>query len=269
MTKADDCPFKDYIMPKNEADGNHIESRVGKLEGILDTLIEAGKQQTHNIDLLSKDIGDMREMFANGMASIRDTFSNQLEKVASRLTNQTKPQWQTISAFGALVITLLGMAASIVALIMSGQNENIQGLKHEAALVSDRMFDRQYERGKSDAFIAETGTHLKTLDSTLQREMSLLNATTEAKITGLDTKLQLELELVRKNLETSILDNAAALKDVREWRLRHTEHGTAIDAEVCARQQIIKEKLDKLDERQWDYRVGRLNEFENRELKRP
>jgi hypothetical protein len=114
-------------------------------------------------------------------------------------------------------------------------------------VITERMFQNQYEKGKSDAFAAETSSHLAKLDTTLQREMALMQQTTDSKIAAVD-----------KNTSGYIDKFADAVK---EFRL-YTSEGGRNDARLTAKQEMILEMLKSLDERitraeQLDERVAR------------
>jgi hypothetical protein len=212
INKHDDCPFRDIVFPEKSEKTNErdrmIDTRVGRLEGVVESLTHDIQEVSQNIGMMNKELGDFRETIGNALARMRDDSTNQLNLVTDRLTQSAKPQWQTISAFAALAITLLGMAGAVVALIMSGQSENVANLKRDTAVITERMFQSQYEKGKSDAFAAETSTHLTTIEKSLQREMTLMQQTTDAKVAMLD-----------KNTSDYNEKIAEILKEFRTWRL--------------------------------------------------
>jgi hypothetical protein len=251
-SKHDDCPFKDIVFPEKAAasESDHrMDTRVGRLEGVVESLTHDIQQVSQNINMMGKELGNFKEVVGDALTKMRDAFGNQINTVTDRLTTSAKPQWQTISAFAALAITLLGMAGAVVALIMSGQSQNITDLKRDTAVITERMFANQYEKGKSDAFAAETSSHLAKLDTTLQREMTLMQQTTDSKIISLDDKLQTELKLDRKNNADYIDRIEKIIQDFRAWRLAHSAEGSAIDAKLEAKQEMVLEMLKTIDAR--------------------
>ncbi|MFA5766918.1 MAG: hypothetical protein WC919_03280 [Candidatus Paceibacterota bacterium] len=248
-SKHDDCPFKDIVFPDksvaNSESDHRMDTRVGRLEGVVESLTNDIREVSQNINAISKELGNFRETIGNALSRMRDESVNQLNTVTDRLTNASKPQWQTISAFVALAITLLGMAGAVIGLLMSGQAQSIADLKNDSSVIAERMFQNQYEKGKSDAFAAETSSHLMKLDSTLQREMTLMQQTTDSKIAAVD-----------KNVNDYISKVQDALKDFRAWRLEHATKGADLDATLTAKQNMIIEQLRALE--------GRLERTEER-----
>lgn len=274
MSTPEDCPFKNIVIPTSQLPPTRqqenidiqMNTRVGKLEGVVETLTRDIQEVSHSVGILGSNINALRDLMSDSLSKMRDGFTSQLSEVTDRLTTSAKPQWQTISAFAALALTVLGMAGTIIALVMSGYAENIQGLKHDTSVITDRMFLSQYEKGKSDAFAANVSNHLSSLDSTLQKEMSLLNATTESKVAGLDAKIQLEIEAIRKNIEASIEQNKSDLENMREWRLNHVTDTASLQGMLKAKQEFIEKQLAELNDRQWNYRHDRLSAFEKLQI---
>ena len=258
--KHDECPFKDIVFPADKPAGateydHRMDTRVGRLEGVVESLTRDIQEVSQNINTMGKEIGNFREMVGDTLTRMREGFNTQLESVTDRLTTSSKPQWQTISAFVALAITVLGMAGAVVGLMLSGQSERITRLQDDTKIVTTQMFNNQYEKGKSDAFAAETSSHLAKLDTTLQREMGLMQQTTDAKINSLDDKLQTELRLDRKNSEISIAQINEVLKDFRAWRLEIVKDGATNDARLAARQEMVLDLIKALADR-----VGRVDD---------
>ena len=222
-----------------------MDTRVGRLEGVVESLTRDIQEVSQNISMMGKEIGNFREMMGDTLTRMRDGFNDQINVVTDRLTSSSKPQWQTISAFVALAITLLGMAGAVIGLMMSGQSERITRLQNDTSAITDRMFQNQYEKGKSDAFAAETSSHLSKLDTMLQREMALMQQTTDSKISGLDEKMQMELGLVRKSITTDIARIATEIQDMRAWRLTHAGGGAAL----AAKQEMVLEMIRDLNAR--------------------
>ncbi|MCK9557574.1 MAG: hypothetical protein M0R50_05985 [Candidatus Cloacimonetes bacterium] len=239
VSKHDDCPFKDVVFPdraeKITERDNAMDRRVGRLEGVVESLTRDIQEVSQNIGMMNKELTNFRETIGNALTSMRDDSTAQLNAVTDRLTASSKPQWQTISAFAALAITLLGMAGAVVALIMSGQSENITNLKRDTATITERMFQNQYEKGKSDAFAAETGGRI----SNLQREIALIQQASDAKIAALD-----------KNASEYNDKVAEILKEFRTWRLEFVSKTIENSSKLSAKQDMMLDTIKRLEERQ-------------------
>jgi len=264
-----DCPLKDFVIPPTSQDievSHQMDTRVGRLEGVVETLTHDIHEVSNNVNVVGKQVTELKDMFSDTITKLRDTFSTQLDTATSRLSQSTKPQWQTITAFVSIVVVMLGMAGAVVGLIMSGQADNIRNVKANTELISERLFNAQYEKGKADAINGMTSDHLKSLDITLQREMTLINETTKAEIKGLDEKLQLELNLVRQKIDADVSVNKEDVINMRTWRLKHAEEDSAAGAKVAAKQEMIEKRLDEMDKRQWDYRTDKLQAYETLDI---
>lgn len=253
VNKHDDCPFKDVVFPAEKMQAtepdHRMDTRVGRLEGVVESLTRDIQEVSANISTMGRELGSFREMIGDTLTKMRDGFNDQLNTVTDRLTTNAKPQWQSIFAFVAMGLTVLGMAGAVVSMLFSGQAANIVRLQNDTAVVTERMFANQYEKGKSDAFASETSSHLAKLDTTLQREMTLMQQTTDSKIQGLDDKLQIEIKLDRKNYEDYDSRILEILKELRSWRLEHAVKSSENDAKLQAKQDMLIDQLHTFDNR--------------------
>ena len=87
-----------------------IESRVGKLEVITENLIV-----------------EMRET-ARVIREVSNSISGFKEEIIAQLGQLTAPKWPLISAFVAVGTTMLGLAASLIFVVMSGISANVDKL---------------------------------------------------------------------------------------------------------------------------------------------
>lgn len=243
-----------------------VDARIGKLEGIVEALTNDIKAISADVNAVGTQIGDLKDIFSDTINRLRDNFTNQLDVVSTRLSESSKPQWQSITAFVSMAIVLLGMAGAVVGLILSGQSDNIKGTKGEVNEITKRMYEAQYEKGRTDATTTGLELHLKNIDAAMQREMALTSNVVDTKVNGLDAKLQIEFNLIRKNLESMVETNKEDIRDLRAWRLKHAEDDAAIAAKVVAKQDMIEKKLTELDAKQWDSRYDKLKMYEEREL---
>jgi hypothetical protein len=240
-SKHDDCPFKDIVFPEKHLSSSpepdhRMDTRVGRLEGVVESLTRDIQEVSQNINMMGKEMGSFREMIGETLTRMREGFSTQIESVTDRLTTSSKPQWQSIFAFVAMGLTVLGMAGAVVGMLFNGQAANVNRLQSDTAVITERMFSAQYEKGKADAFAAETSSHLAKLDTTLQREMALMQQTTDSKIAAVD-----------KNVNDYIDKVQEALKDFRSWRLEHATKGAEVDARLTAKQEMAIEQLRTLE----------------------
>lgn len=240
-SKHDDCPFKDIVFPEKHATpepDHRMDTRVGRLEGVVESLTRDIQEVSQNINMMGKEMGSFREMIGETLTRMREGFSAQIESVTDRLTTSSKPQWQSIFAFVAMGLTVLGMAGAVVGMLFSGQAANVTRLQNDTAVITERMFSAQYEKGKADAFAAETSSHLVKLDTTLQREMTLMQQTTDSKIAA-----------TSKIVDDNVNKVQETIKDFRAWRLDHATKGAEVDASLAAKQDALIERVHAVEDR--------------------
>jgi len=241
-SKHDDCPFKDIVFPEkhtaSQEPDHRMDTRVGRLEGVVESLTRDIQEVSQNINMMGKEMGNFREMIGETLTRMREGFTAQIESVTDRLTTSAKPQWQSIFAFVAMGLTVLGMAGAVVGMLFSGLGANMARLQNDTAVITERMFSAQYEKGKADAFAAETSSHLTKLDTTLQREMTLMQQTTDSKIAA-----------INKSVDDNVNKVQETIKDFRAWRLEHATKGAEIDATLTAQQKLASEQSRNLEDR--------------------
>lgn len=255
-----DCPFKDVVIPKQSPEeGLHMNTRVGRLEGVVETLTRDIQEVSKAVGAVGKQVGDLKDTFADSLSKNREDFNTQIEHVVDRLTSAHKPQWQTISSFVVLAITVLGMAGAVVGLILSGQSDNLKQLQVQVAASQMAEVTKAHDDGKTEAVREYTTLAIKELkrdnenthgamDISLQREMRLLNDTIVTRIVSLDEKLQHEFGKELLNLKELVAE-------LKKWRLEHTEHSATSSASQEVKIENIQKLLDKLEARQYEHRI--------------
>jgi hypothetical protein len=249
-TKAtpEDCPLRE-MFPKTPAseDSHKIDTRVGRLEGVVETITRDVQEMSRSVSALGKEIGDLRNLFTDSMSKLRDMFSSQIDMVAGRLSQSARPNWQAI-------IAIVALAGALAAYVMNANWQAIQEAKAKLVTSEEHYARSQYEKGRTDAFVEEAGVKLRSLDEKVQREMVLVNNATEAKLAGLDVKVQQEMREIRRALESTAMDAKEQIIDLRKWRLDSAATTAANDAKLNAKQEMVVERLNKMEDRQWSLR---------------
>ena len=235
----EDCPFKDVVVSRLPDADPKLDARVGRVEGELDQLAVSMREQSHNITLLGKEIGSLREVMAESLTKMRDAFSAQMENWSARVTTQTRPNWQAI-------IMIVGLAGALAGFVLSSYNTQLTDMKSEIkdgqiqaaadfrlvqtqyagqlATLQDRNAQAMYDKGKFDQF----------------------TQTTVGRITELDEWVE----------------------TMRAWRLTHAEEMAAFRGRVDAKQVKLETDVDRLEERQLASRNDRLKLYEQRDIDR-
>ena len=117
---------------KDQLDFNvNIESRVGRVEGALETVL-------HEVSETSKSV---REVSA-GLSTFR-------EEVLAHIGKATAPKWPLIAGVLTLVLTILTMGGGIGGMILSGINGNVTRLDNIIARADEQAKLDRFEDGKN------------------------------------------------------------------------------------------------------------------------
>ena len=201
----------------------HIEGRVGRLEGAVENL-------THEVQETSKVVRDI----ASGLGKFK-------EDVLSHIGVATAPKWPLIVSFVSICLTILALGGTIVGQIMSGQSAAIAKLAIRMDTADERDLKAAHSEGKHEAWREQADKILKDLDEKLQREMRLINDTTESRIAALDKSNQTKLG----ELQTQV----AAIKD---WRLDHVQENAKTHGKIEALFETHEQDIKRLESRVFD-----------------
>lgn len=127
-----------------------LEARVGRVEGIVETL--------------AKDV----EQINKAIITLTDSFSEFKDTIGNKLINATKPQWPLIVSIVSMVIMLLAMGASLIAFIFSGHAASIADIRHVQSVAMDKISDSKYDKGRIDMMCEIMNTKLVGLDDKIE-----------------------------------------------------------------------------------------------------
>ena len=86
-------------MSKNKDE--QMDSRVGRLEGVVEALVNSVRSMT------------------DSLGSFKDDILNKLGKAS-------EPKWPLLATLTTIILTLFGLCVAIVTILLSGQGEAIQ-----------------------------------------------------------------------------------------------------------------------------------------------
>lgn len=198
---------------------NNIETRVGRLEGAVESLASEVKQTNETV----KDL-------AHHIMTFQD-------KVNSNINAASSPNWPLIVSMGSLIATIVIMGATLTAFMFSGQSERIADNRATIQHLRTTDYDAQYRHGSLDAWRENVNEELDDLDVTLQREIKLLNDFTQERIVALDNKLQHEFN-------GSLQVHASALENLQSWQLKHSEEAATKFGLLEGQVEAMQKKVD-------------------------
>jgi len=119
------------VAIKKENFNEHLESRVGKLEGTMETLAEGLKTTSTNVDKLINQQNQFKE------------------EVLGKLGSLTAPKWPLILSFIMAGLTILGLVGTVMAFMMSGQRDAIETLKSQIQIAQVNELNNKYTDGQT------------------------------------------------------------------------------------------------------------------------
>lgn len=208
---------------------SHIEGRVGRLEGAVENL-------THEVQETSKAVREI----AGGIGKFR-------EDVLGHIGTATAPKWPLIVSFVMMALTVIGLGGTIVSQNISGQGAAISKLAARVDASDERDLKQAHVDGQHEAWREQADKILKDLDEKLQREMRLINDTTESRIAALD-----------KANVTKLTEIQNQLVQFKDWRLQHVRENSATHGKIEAMLTENGKLIDRLEGRQYEDRANRL-----------
>lgn len=256
-----DCPFHDVVIPTAQLkpEDTRLNDRVGRLEGTVENLTHnieevnrglemVGQQLNQTATTLGKEIAAMRDLVGQRFEQMTQRVAEAMDTMSTRVQTQTKPNWQVL-------VTIIALTGSLAAYVLNGHNSAIAEAKTRIDAVqahisgSDRACGAADEKAvQSERHANDTTKAFKELDDKLQREYTLMQASTEVRVKALDDKLQNEFNGLHTALAQSVADNTSQITDIRKWRLEHAKENGEFEGRVSAKQLMIEDTLKKTQE---------------------
>lgn len=152
----------------NANTNEHLESRVGKLEGTMETLAEGLRTTSTNVDKLI----NQQNLFK--------------EEVLGKLGTLTAPKWPLILSFIMAGLTIFGLVGTVMAFMMSGQRDAIETLKAQIQTAQINELNNKYEDGKTSIIRENITNDLSSLKSSILdvQKWQVLHENEDSKLHG-------------------------------------------------------------------------------------
>jgi len=205
----------------------HLESRVGRLEGVLDNFAQ--------------------ELKATGQSvrEISNSLSNFEKDILGKLGTATTPKTSIIFTYATLLITIMGLCGTIVAIMISGQRDSIETIKAQQMNIQQVEANNKLEDGKNMMW--------RELVNNFMQEDVLKD---KEAIKALEDKILTTYTGKFNNLEELVLT-------LRNWRLEHVEQNSKFTGEVLSKLKILEILINKIETNQNTDRSTRLNRLED------
>jgi hypothetical protein len=178
----------------------HIEGRVGRLEGAVESLVSEVQETSKSVKLIAENLSGFRESFLG------------------ELNKDKTPQWPMIASVAGFIITIMTILGAFLGFMLTNTKDSINANTTSISQVSNRLNARSYSDGETNQWHRTVDGSLTELNKNLQREMLLINDTTTAKVANLDDKLQSEFGGINKRMESQIADIKQETNRINTWK---------------------------------------------------
>jgi hypothetical protein len=175
----------------------------------------------HRISRLETEVAQLQTDVSYIRTSI-DRQTHTIDNLATRFAENNRPQWSTYASWAGVVLILIGAYGAGYISVQDRHTLRIDQLaeafrKHELSPGHPALVQG----------LVSTQESIKQLDSTLQREMRLLDGELDSRVTGLDDLLQREMRLMiaTRDAVTERMDRR--LEQLGQWQSQHDRTSAA------------------------------------------
>ena len=111
-----------------------LDSRVGRLEGVVETLSNEVQDTTKAVRVMAESFGNFKE------------------DVLERIGTATAPKWPLIASLTTMMLTVFGLCGTVVAILLSGQGELIHQNRLAIEKVHERAIEISFDAGAISAW---------------------------------------------------------------------------------------------------------------------
>lgn len=105
-------------MANGHTNSNDVQARLGSAEQQIASLAAQQRALTENVSAVASSVREVGQTMASGFQKV----DNQIDALGSKISEQGKPQWQTlIAVFGAIVVIVGWFAKSEIGPILTEQ----------------------------------------------------------------------------------------------------------------------------------------------------
>ena len=127
-----------------------LDSRVGRLEGVVETLSNEVQDTTKAVRVMAESFGNFKE--------------DVLEKIGTA----TAPKWPLIASLTTMMLTVFGLCGTVVAILLSGQGELIHQNRLAIEQVHEKAIETSFNAGVMFAWKESTDKRLEHGERDLQ-----------------------------------------------------------------------------------------------------
>ena len=125
-----------------------IDSRVGKLEGIVSTLARDIQETSRAVREQGENTNRGFKEQQQALSDFQGSMSKFKEDVLAHIGSATAPKWPLIVSSIMVVVMILGLSGSVFAVIMSGQKDAIARNSHVIEEIQTMHINTAFESGK-------------------------------------------------------------------------------------------------------------------------
>lgn len=109
---------------------SQLDSRVGRLEGVVQTLSTEVQEITRAVRAITDSLGTFKE------------------DVLSRLGVATAPKWPLIASLVTMLLTIFGLCTTIITIVLMGQGDSIHQNRESIMRLQEKFVQIAYESGE-------------------------------------------------------------------------------------------------------------------------
>lgn len=175
-----------------------------------------------------------------------DSLAADVASISTSIKGLATVNWSTYIGFAGIILSIVAMVGGA---IFTGYSATQRRLEEVAISMGNRDLLLEFERGKADQQRTDLRISVTKLDVDLQREMRDVNATTEAKLTALDKRIQEEITRTSVQLTDSRKQLENIVDDLRRTSEQSVKDRAMHDARLQALERIAfpnwRQPLDK------------------------
>ena len=189
-----------------------------------------------------RQLGDQRlsrlEAVVEGLSADVDRIARSVGELTRTVSNRQQTPWATMAAWAAVIISVMALAGSGYVRDMGRQ---------EQKLMSVGVSIQEHFQGKGHAQtiagVKNNKEGIRNLDTSLQREMRLLDDRQVGSVASLDARLQTEMRLLNQSQNVEVGELARRIAVTEGWTVDHDKRVIGLNAAQWERIKALERKV--------------------------
>jgi hypothetical protein len=135
---------------------SQLDSRVGRLEGVVQTLSTEVQEITRAVRAITDSLGTFKE------------------DVLARLGVATAPKWPLIASLVTMLLTIFGLCTTIITIVLMGQSDSIYQNRESIIRLQEKFVQIAYESGEMHSWRQSVDGSLSGLKNNFQAQDDII-----------------------------------------------------------------------------------------------